>query len=400
MRKIPCGLSFRVLAFVSLQAATVGQEDLYVIEGQYLRALDPSTASEEWSIHFFGIGQAHFFRGMASDGARLTLLDLATQSPPEDYLYRLHPGDGSLDLVGLTGENWNNAAIDVHPQTGVIYAAYLQDLFIVDPNTGQVSFHAIVDGLKGSDCICSMAIHPNGTAYASGIASGNPLYEIDLATGTAQHLGDIPELKGVGEFYDLAFSSQGELWGYHNGGVAGGFTVFSGLYRIDHVNVTAQLVSKPPGGYSGIAFGPATPETFYCTPKTGSTGCQPKIRAEGVASPTATFGYEVSAENVRNNTIGMLLYSTNGAASNPFGGGTLCLAPPHRRTALVASGGTPPPAKDCSGRWSYDLNAHFSAKPGPAPGDTVNCQWIGRDGGFAPANAYALSDALELTLLP
>jgi hypothetical protein len=66
----------------------------------------------------------------------------------------------------------------------------------------------------------------------------------------------------------------------------------------------------------------------------------------------------------------------------------------------VSSSGTPKPVQDCSGVWTADLNTQLSAKPGPQAGDTLHCQWIGRDPGFAPPDSYALTSALELTLLP
>jgi hypothetical protein len=90
----------------------------------------------------------------------------------------------------------------------------------------------------------------------------------------------------------------------------------------------------------------------------------------------------------------------NGSASIPFAGGTLCLSSPWRGTPIVSSGGSTKPIVDCSGIWTYDLNTELQAQPGPQAGDTLHCQWMGRDPGFAPPDNYALTSGLELTLLP
>lgn len=47
-----------------------------------------------------------------------------------------------------------------------------------------------------------------------------------------------------------------------------------------------------------------------------------------------------------------------------------------------------------------DLTAELARKPPLPSGTTLNCQWMGRDPGYAPPDNYSLSDGLELTLLP
>jgi hypothetical protein len=69
------------------------------------------------------------------------------------------------------------------------------------------------------------------------------------------------------------------------------------------------------------------------------------------------------------------------------------------------SAGNPGPANDCSGVYTIDMNsfALSSGSPVPlpalsAPGIQVNCQFGGRDPGFAAPNNTTLSDALEYTV--
>jgi hypothetical protein len=146
-------------------------------------------------------------------------------------------------------------------------------------------------------------------------------------------------------------------------------------------------------------------QTIYCASKINSLGCMPGIAAVGAASANSTQGMLVSCSQVRNNTAGLLFYSTAGRSSTPFQGGTLCTNPPIRRTPALNSGGNPAPANDCSGTLSIDMNAFARGLLGGQPipelsviGTVVQCQWWGRDQGFAPPFNSMLSNALEYTV--
>jgi hypothetical protein len=145
----------------------------------------------------------------------------------------------------------------------------------------------------------------------------------------------------------------------------------------------------------------------YGQAKLNSLGCTPAISWTGVPSATAGSGFVVTAANVINNTQGLLVYGNSGAASIPFQGGTLCVAPPVQRTPVFNSGGNGAPVIDCSGQYAIDMNMFAAGLLGgtPAaflqvPGTKVNCQWWGRDAGFAPPNNSTLSDGLEYTICP
>jgi hypothetical protein len=148
------------------------------------------------------------------------------------------------------------------------------------------------------------------------------------------------------------------------------------------------------------------PTIIYCTAKTNSLGCTPSIGSTGIPSATAGSGFVVAAANVINNKNGLLFYGVSGQAATPFQGGTLCVKTPIRRTGATNSGGNPPP-NDCSGIYALDMNA-FAVSPGPpvplpaltVAGTVVDCQFWGRDPGFAAPNNTTLSDGLEYIVGP
>src|SRR5688572_26152965 len=145
----------------------------------------------------------------------------------------------------------------------------------------------------------------------------------------------------------------------------------------------------------------STDPVVYCDAKPNSQGCLPAIGFSGTASLSLPQPFLISAAQVLNSTNGILFYGF-GSASIPFQGGTLCASPPVRRTALQDSGGTPPPAVDCTGTYSFDMNAYAQAGGDPifAPGVEVSAQYWYRDPNDPAGFGTGLSDALGFVFHP
>ena len=145
----------------------------------------------------------------------------------------------------------------------------------------------------------------------------------------------------------------------------------------------------------------------YCSANTNAFGCTPAITSTGTSSASSSSGFVLQATGMRNNKPGWLLYTASGRAAFPFSGGTLCLQGPITRSKRLWSGGTPRPAKDCSGVLSIDMNAFAAGAAGgiperflSVPGTFVQCQFWGYDPRFPVLGGAQLSDALEFQVGP
>jgi hypothetical protein len=216
-----------------------------------------------------------------------------------------------------------------------------------------------------------------------------------------------PQGGGNGEYpaaIDTTTGPNGNSWITGSGGNASAPFPFNpmNLASPSHLAMNAPIVE---GVYLLRAVGSDLPAA-YCNPKVNSLGCVPAMAWSGMPSATHSNAFLVRANNAINNKNGLLFYGVNGRAATPFQGGTLCVASQIKRTGATNSGGNPPP-NDCSGVFSLDMNA-FAVSAGPpaplaaltVPGTIVDCQWWGRDPGFAPPNNTQLSDGLEYTIGP
>jgi hypothetical protein len=393
--------SFAIAASCSL-AQTTPSEWLYgvrVMPGIALKLdrRDPTTGAHLASIAFPTNAIAPGI-GLTWTGARLLGPNTFGST---DLTIAVHPANASCAVIGPTGLDILSgiASLEFHAPTGVLYFTNSLSLYTLSSTTGAVTHVAPFVGLIASwDAISAFAIDTAGNAIGmgfTGISGANAIYSIDLTTATVAWVGDVQI--GSGWSRDIAISGTGEVWAsFYDSGV-----IASGLYKLDpSVGFAPTLIQQMNHPYYGIAFAPATVQSTYCTAKTNSLGCIASISGDGFPSPTAATGYTIRAPNVRNQTAGTLAFTVSGTAATPFGGGTLCIAAPWRRTAVLSSGGTPPSVVNCSGVWQMDFNAWMSAHVALPAGIDVRCQWLGRDGGFLPPDNWTLSNALEFTVRP
>jgi len=178
--------------------------------------------------------------------------------------------------------------------------------------------------------------------------------------------------------------------------------------RVMHRDSEGNALEITPGAMGIVALVDRV-WTTYGTGKTNSLGCVPQIGAVGTPGVSQPSGFEVRCTQLRNQTLGMLIYTVNGArAAVPFQCGTLLVGPTGiRRSPIRGSGGSSFPATDCSGVFALDMNAYAAGAaggmPDPAlsvPGNVVRAQWWGRDNGFAPPCNTTLSNAIEYTTRP
>ena len=157
--------------------------------------------------------------------------------------------------------------------------------------------------------------------------------------------------------------------------------------------------AAPNGADSGLAhvwfMGCPSPST-YCTAKINSNGCTPQIDWSGV--PTRVTGaddFEITASHVLKAKSGLLFWGM-GPLSNPFHGGTLCVAAPTVRTPIQDSGC--PTCGACQGTYTFAFSHAYMASQSVHAGDTLYAQFWSRDPGFTPPNNYGLTDALKFTV--
>ena len=138
----------------------------------------------------------------------------------------------------------------------------------------------------------------------------------------------------------------------------------------------------------------------YCTTQVNSQGCAPAIGTSGMASYADPAPFLVEATDLLNQKTGLLFYGY-GQQATAFGGGTMCVTSPRKRTPIQSSGGTPVGSSDCSGTFSLDFNARIQSGVDPMlePGAVVYAQYWSRDP-QASGTTTNLTDAVQFTGCP
>jgi hypothetical protein len=148
-------------------------------------------------------------------------------------------------------------------------------------------------------------------------------------------------------------------------------------------------------GAESVLFSLTPPATVaYCTAKLNSQSCLPSMSFQGAASANSPSPFVLSAQSVLNNKFGMLFFGVSGRTAFPFQGGTLCVLPPTRRTAIQDSAGNAG-AGDCSGTYAFDFNALVQSGLylDLIAGTIVDCQYWSRDP--ASPSTTGLTNAVE-----
>ncbi|MDZ4774005.1 MAG: hypothetical protein SGI72_12820 [Planctomycetota bacterium] len=132
----------------------------------------------------------------------------------------------------------------------------------------------------------------------------------------------------------------------------------------------------------------------YCISTQNSVGCFATISSTGAPSLTGVTPFSIRAGNVINQSLGMLVYSSQSVAQ-PFGSGTLCVGN-LRRAGTTNSGGAVG-APNCTGFLQYDFGAGLSSGlPGVWFGTTLYAQFWYRDS--TSASGYALTNGLRFVV--
>jgi hypothetical protein len=268
-------------------------------------------------------------------------------------------------------------------------------------NTGRVQ---ALSGLGGS--IVQTYSYLAGVGFGFSVAG---LHDIDgdgrgdLIVGLPYL--DSPPLFDVGGAFMISGQSGGLLAtasGYSNADYMGFAVANAGDLNndgFDDVLMSAPVSSGvfAGGGWARAHLGGAPTPSGYCTPKTNSLGCAPVIGFGGCASTSLGSGILIVGQNLRPNVTGIMIWSVNQNAA-PFGGGTLCVSAPVKRTpgqsASVISG------YPCTGQYTYLFTPAYMAANGLSAGQNVYAQYWSRDNGFAAPNNIGLTAGLKFTIVP
>lgn len=210
-----------------------------------------------------------------------------------------------------------------------------------------------------------------------------------------------PNAGMINSVASFAEDTMGEIYLLDLGGeifkiVPSGMTDCNGNFILDSAEIAVGLAADVNG--NGVPDDCDCPAPFtYCVSKISSQFCLPAIRFTGAPKAPGSGGsFTIDADMILNAQSGLLFFGL-GQNQSPFQGGTLCVAPPLQRTAIQSSGGTSPPAADCSGTLSFDMQALIDSGSLPflTAGATVDAQYWYRDPNDLAGFGVGLSDAVE-----
>jgi len=135
----------------------------------------------------------------------------------------------------------------------------------------------------------------------------------------------------------------------------------------------------------------------YCTAKPNSLGCLAAMTATGTPTVSGADDFVVRASNVLNLKAGLFFWGLAPKAS-PFGGGTMCVQGPLRRSAQLDSGGST--GQNCSGNYAFGFSHAYMAAQGLTPGTAVFGQFWSRDPLHPDNSTIGLTGGLSFVVRP
>lgn len=249
--------------------------------------------------------------------------------------------------------------------------------------------------LEGSDL-------PDGLEVRDVSGSLNALMGVPTEAGS---FGYWLKCRGADRNYEVVWRAFDVIADCDNNGIDDATDIAGGTYLDCNLN-GAPDDCEIASGTSADCNANSTPDECedtpmaYCVGKLNTAGCVPQMTASGLASVTCTDPFLLGTYDVVNQKAGLIFYGTNGAAGNPFMGGTLCVQLPIRRLPKRQSGGSANPKKNCSGSYSYDFNDRIQSGVDPAlmSGVQVWSQCWYRD----PQSSFTvgLSNGMTFTIAP
>jgi uncharacterized lipoprotein YddW (UPF0748 family) len=135
----------------------------------------------------------------------------------------------------------------------------------------------------------------------------------------------------------------------------------------------------------------------YCAPKTNSLGCVPAIGVSGTPTITGLDNLVVTATNVLNQKSGIFFWGL-APKSSAFGGGTMCVQSPVKRSPPLDSGGAT--GQNCSGVYSFPLTHAYLSANALTPGTAVFGQFWSRDPLHPDNSTIGLTGGISFVVRP
>ena len=356
--------------------------------GKAVALIDRDKNTVNFSITFSGLGSAEtlaHIHGFSPPGVNGPVLFNLPLGSPKIGTWTYAEADEANIIAGLT-------YVNIHTVT-----------FGGGEIRGQLTLDTTPTEGLFAEINSAQEVPPTGSP-----ATGNGYFAIDTVAntlrfnisfsglGSAETLAHIhgPGAPGVNApvLFNLALGSPKiGTWNYpeaQEANILGGLT---------YVNIHTMVNGG--GEIRGQIF-PVEIATPYCTGKVNSQGCTPAIGFTG--TPSVSGGaddFHITCANNLNNKTGLIFWGQK-PNNAPLLGGKLCVGAPLTRAGAQGSGGTAPPANDCTGTYNFHLTQAYMAANGIGAGEMFYCEWWMRDPAHPDGFGAGFSNALQVIMQP